>query len=73
MQGTWVGINPWEVGLYLTFHIIVFVTSVKKTDVTRTLSVIISFHLRVEYLATQTVGATVNNIFEVRFIYTKID
>ena len=27
----------------------------------------------VEYLATQTGGATVNNIFEVRFTYTKID
>ena len=26
----------------------------------------------VEYLATQTVGATVNNIFEVRFTYTKM-
>ena len=26
----------------------------------------------VEYLATQTGGATVNNIFEVRFTYTKI-
>ena len=35
-----------------------------------------SFHfqqLLVEYLATQTGGATVNNIFEVRFAYTKID
>ena len=27
----------------------------------------------VEYLATQTGGATVNNIFEVRFTCTKID
>ena len=27
----------------------------------------------VEYLATQTGGATVNNIFEVRFTYTKFD
>ena len=27
----------------------------------------------IEYLATQTGGATVNNIFEVRFTYTKID
>ena len=27
----------------------------------------------VEYLATQTGGANVNNIFEVRFTYTKID
>ena len=27
----------------------------------------------VEYLATQTGGATVNNIFEVRFTYTKMD
>ena len=27
----------------------------------------------VEYLATQTGGATVNNIFEVRFTYIKID
>ena len=27
----------------------------------------------VEYLATQTGGATVNNSFEVRFTYTKID
>ena len=44
----------------------------------RALSVIISFHffhfqqLLVEYLATQTGGATVNNIFEVALIVERV-